>query len=34
MDLVATCDLKTDLHIHSYLSVHKDGKKLNGNTIT
>lgn len=33
MDLVAKYGLKTDLHIHSYLSAHKDGKKVNGNTI-
>jgi len=33
MDLIAKCGLKTDLHIHSCFSAHKDGNKVNSNTI-
>lgn len=33
MDLIAKCGLKTDLHIHSCSSAHKDGKKVNCNTL-
>ena len=32
MERIATTGLKTDLHIHSQLSSHKDGKKVNQNT--
>lgn len=33
MDLIAKCGLKTDLHIHSALSAHKDGEKVKENTL-
>ena len=33
MDLVASSGLKTDLHIHSFLSAHKDENKVAGNTL-
>ena len=34
MDLVARCGQKADLHIHSYMSAHKDKEKVKDNTLS
>ena len=33
MDIIANYGLKTDLHIHSYMSAHKDKEKVKDNTF-